>query len=178
MPSALLSVPSQSVAVTFTVTNLGTVATTAGSWTDSIYLSLDTTIDAGAVLLGRILHTGDLAAFSQYTTTLTSPVPGIIPGSYHVIVVTDSGLQVPDFNRANGTDVAPTEIAIQPPTLLIDTPLTGTIANGQDLYYRLDVAPGTSVGWQPRLRRHLNRKCLSCRALCPPIAIWACHRAI
>ena len=135
----------QTVTFTFTVTNLGTVATTVGSWTDSIYLSLDTTIDANAVLVGRIMHTGDLAPFSQYTAMLTAAVPGITPGSYHVIVVTDSGLQVPDFNRANSTGVATTEVSIQPPTLLIGTPLTGTIANGQDLYYRLAVTPGTSV---------------------------------
>ncbi len=135
----------QNVTVTFTVTNLGTVATTAGSWTDSVYLSTEAVVDGNAVLLGRVMHTGDLASQAQYFATLTAPVPGLAVGSYHVIVVVDSGLQVPDINRANGTGVAPTELSTQPPTLTVGTSISGTIANGQDLYYRLNVAPGTSV---------------------------------
>jgi RHS repeat-associated protein len=135
----------QPVAVSFTVTNLGTVPTTTGSWTDSVYLSIDATVDANAVLLGRLIHTGDLAAQAQYTATLTAPLPGIALGSYHVIVVADSGLQVPDINRANSNNVAPTELSIQPPVLTVGTPFSGTIADGQDLYFRLNVVPGTSV---------------------------------
>ncbi|HEV8060442.1 MAG TPA: CARDB domain-containing protein, partial [Gemmataceae bacterium] len=135
----------QNVTVTFTVTNLGTVATTAGSWTDSVYLSTEAVVDGNAVLLGRVMHTGDLASQAQYFATLTAPLPGLAVGSYHVIVVVDSGLQVPDVNRANGTGVAPTELSTQPPTLTVGTSISGTIANGQDLYYRLNVAPGTSV---------------------------------
>ena len=42
---------------------------------------------------------------AQYPATLTAPVPGLPVGSYHVIVVVDSGLQVPDINRANNTGV-------------------------------------------------------------------------
>jgi YD repeat-containing protein len=135
----------QNVTVTFTVTNLGTVATTTGSWTDSVYLSPEAVVDSNAVLLGRVTHTGDLAPLAQYTATLTAAVPGLIVGSYHVIVVADSGMQVPDINRANSTGVATTELSTQPPTLTIGTPLSGTIADGQDLYYRLNVTPGTNV---------------------------------
>ncbi len=135
----------QNVAVRFTVTNLGTVATTAGSWTDSVYLSLDGTIDNTAVLLGRVTHTGNLSSQAQYTATLTAAVPGLAIGSYHVIVVADSGLVVPDTDRANSTGLAPTELSTQPPSLAIGTSLSGTIANGQDLYYRLNATPGTNV---------------------------------
>ncbi len=135
----------QDVTVTYNVTNLGTVATTAGSWTDSVYLSTDAVVDANAVLLGRATHSGDLPAQAQYTGSLTAAVPGLLVGSYHVIVVVDSGLVVPDINRANNTAVATTELSTQPPLLAVGTPLSGTIANGQDLYYRLNVTPGTNV---------------------------------
>ena len=40
------------ITVDYSVTNLGTVATTAGSWTDSVYLSTTTTVDANAVAAG------------------------------------------------------------------------------------------------------------------------------
>ena len=135
----------QSITVSYTVTNLGTVTTTAGSWTDSVYLSLDGMVDSNAVLLGRVTHTGNLGSQAEYSASLTAPVPGLPVGSYHVLGVADSGLQVPDINRAAGTGVASTELSTQPPTLAVGTPLSGTIANGQDLYYRLNVAPGTSV---------------------------------
>ena len=135
----------QNVTVTFTVTNLGTVATTVGSWDDSVYLSTEAVVDGNAVLLGRVTHNGDLASQADYSASLTPPLPGLAVGSYHVIVVTDSGLQVPDLNRANNTGLAPTELSTQPPALTIGTPLSGTIASGQDLYYRLNVTPGTNV---------------------------------
>ncbi len=135
----------QSVTVTFNVTNLGTVPATAASWVDSVYLSPEAVIDSNAVLLGRVTHTGGLGYSAQYAATLTAPIPGLLVGSYFVIVVVDSDLVVPDFNRANNTGVATTELSTQPPPLLIGTPLSGTIANGQDLYYLLNVTPGTNV---------------------------------
>ena len=135
----------QNVTVTYTDTNLGTVPTTVGSWTDSVYLSTETVVDANAVLLGRVTHSGDLSTSGQYTGTVTAPVPALPVGSYHVIVVVDSDLAVPDINRANNVGVATTELSTQPPLLTVGTPLSGTIANGQDLYYRLNVTPGTNV---------------------------------
>ena len=62
-----------------------------------------------------------------------------------MIVEADSGLQVPDIKRANNTAVATAELSVQPPTLAVGTTLSGTIANGQDLYYQVAVAPSTSV---------------------------------
>ena len=103
----------QNVSVTYTVANLGTVAATEATWTDSVYLSIDPTIDANAVLLGRVSHSGNVAGLSQYTATMTAAVPGLAPGSYRVIVVADSALQVPDTNRANNTAVSTTELSVQ-----------------------------------------------------------------
>ncbi len=135
----------QNVTVTYTDTNLGTQATTAGNWTDSVYLSPETVVDANAVLLGRVTHTGNLAGLASYTGTLTAPLPGTMVGSYHVIVVVDSGLQVPDTNRANNVAVAATSLAVSAPLLTLGTPVTGTIASGQDLYYQLNLAEAADV---------------------------------
>ena len=135
----------QNITVNYTVNNLGTVASTTGSWTDSVYLSPVTTLDASALLLDRVTHTGDVAGLSSYSGSLPAPLPGLLAGSYHVIVVTDSALQVPDVNRTNNTGVTSVTLSVQEPLLTNGTALSGTIANGQDLYYRLNVTPGTNV---------------------------------
>ncbi len=135
----------QNVSISFDVTNLGTVATSVGKWVDSVYLSTQTAVDSSAVLLGRIAHSGDLTSQESYSENLTAPVPGLLVASYHVIVVADSGLVVPDINRTNNTGVAPTELSTQPPLLNVGTSFSSAIADGQDLYYRLNVTPGTNV---------------------------------
>ena len=135
----------QNVTVTYTATNLGTVATTAGTWTDSLYLSTSTVADASAMLLGRVTHTGDLGSQKQYAGSLTAILPGATVGNYHVIVVIDSGLSAPDINRANNVAVAATALPVTAPLLTLGTPVTGTIANSQDLYYQLDLASAADV---------------------------------
>ena len=56
-----------------------------------------------------------------------------------MIVVTDSGLQVPDLNRADNFAVATTTLSLSAPVLTVGTPVTGTIADGEDRYYQLDL---------------------------------------
>jgi RHS repeat-associated protein len=134
----------QNVSITYTVRNLS--ATPAqGDWYDSVYLSRDNTLDPGDALLGRVHHVGDVADLSSYTETLTAPLPALADGGYHVIVLADSRGLVPDPNRANNTGVSTQTMAATVPTLTLGTPLTGTIANGQDFYYRVVASPGKDV---------------------------------
>ena len=90
--------PGQTGAITWNVTDKG--ATAAGDWTDSVYLSTDGTVNAGDLLLGRVIHTGGLAGGASYTGSLTATFPAAA-GTYEVVVVTDSTDAVPDTNRAN-----------------------------------------------------------------------------
>jgi RHS repeat-associated protein len=133
-----------STAITYTVKNLSATPAT-GDWYDSVYLSRDGTLDPGDALLGRVHHVGDVAGLSSYTETLTAPLPALADGGYHVIVLADSRGLVPDPNRPNNTGVSSATIAVTVPVLTLGTPLTGTIANGQDLYYRLLLPPGQDV---------------------------------
>jgi len=138
----------QNITINYTVNNLGTVPTTAGPWTDSVYLSAAATLTADAMLLGRVTHAGALAGLSSYAGALTAPLPGLLNGSYHVLVVVDSGLQVPDVNRANNTGFSAALLHMTTSVLSVGTPVSGTIAKGQDLYYRLNVTPGANVQLQ------------------------------
>src|SRR5262249_41460691 len=93
----------QTVSVGYAVQNTSSNATTITQWTDSLYLSLDATLDPSDVLLGRVDHNGTVNGNTSYTGTYTGPMPAVQPGLYHVIVVSDSRSFVPDTNRANNT---------------------------------------------------------------------------
>jgi RHS repeat-associated protein len=134
----------QNMTVNYTVNNDGTVAAT-GSWTDSIYLSTDGSLNANALLFGRATHTGDVAGMGSYTGSLTAPLPEGAFGNYQVIVLVDSREQVPDVNRANTLGTAPTALQINVPMLQLGGTVSGTIANGQDVYYHLVVPPTDDV---------------------------------
>ena len=139
-----MGTPGQNITVNYTVANLSPAAAT-GSWTDSVYLSPDGTVNANDLLLGRVTHTGGLARMSSYNGTLTAPLPGVVNGSYYVIVTTDSQLQVPDVSRANNTGVSAPLPVRAGQILTLGTAVSGTIASGQDLYYEVDVTPGKNV---------------------------------
>jgi YD repeat-containing protein len=62
-----------------------------------------------------------------------------------VIVVADSRKQVPDTDRTNNTVASADLLSVSVPVLVLDQTVSGTIANGQDVYYRVDVPAGQDV---------------------------------
>jgi YD repeat-containing protein len=136
----------QNVTIAFTVDNLGTVTAT-GSWVDSVYLTFGTTLRANDLLIGRVAHTGNVAGLASYSASLSAPLPAVTDGSYHIIVVADSRLQVPSTNRANGTGES-AALPVHAQALTLGTPIPGTIQNGQELYYEVLVRPGQDVQLQ------------------------------
>ncbi|MFI5460385.1 MAG: RHS repeat-associated core domain-containing protein [Isosphaerales bacterium] len=133
----------QPVTITFGVTDQSGVAS-EGTWVDSVYLASGTTLNGTAVLLGRLNDPGGIGPGQTVTRSLTARVPGIT-GSEHVIVVVDSQDTTFDPNRANNTAASSSAITISVPVLTLGTPITGSIAAGEDLFYRLNVPPGTTV---------------------------------
>ncbi len=75
----------QDVAVTYTADNLSDLAVTQ-DWYDSLYLTQGATLDSSAILLDRVYITSPVAAHGSYTETLDVPLPGVLPGNYHVIL--------------------------------------------------------------------------------------------
>ena len=87
----------QAVTVTWTVTNSGNFSTTAGAWTDAVYISANQTLDPSATLLGTFGHTGDLVVGASYTTdsqSVTIPVTFLPVSStnrtFYFLVQTDT----------------------------------------------------------------------------------------
>ena len=108
------SSPGDNVSISYSVANT-TAIPIAGDWTDSVYLSSSSSFGPDAVLLARVPHTGGLAVGDNYTGTADAVLPNLVDGTYHVIVVADSSVQVPDTNRADNTLVSTNTLQVQVP---------------------------------------------------------------
>jgi RHS repeat-associated protein len=137
--------PGQAANIGYVVKNLSTTATVVTDWIDSVYLSKNSVLDPSAVLVQRVSHSGTLNGGATYNGQTTVPLPGINTGEYHVIVVADSRSFVPDTNRANNTLTAAATVNVTVPDINLAQPVNGTITNGEDIYYRVDLPPGKTV---------------------------------
>ncbi len=136
--------PGENATINYTVQNLS-ANDLGGTWFDSLYLSRDITYSPDDLLIGRVEHLGGVAAMSTYNESLQAPLPAVIDGDYHVIVIADSRGLVPDTDRTNNTLASSSTVPIASQPLTFDVTTIGAIANGQDIYFRLDVPAGGDV---------------------------------
>jgi len=130
------------VTFSYTVRNVGTNATTITTWTDTIYLSRDGSLDASDTILTRVTRTGSpLAANATYTQTITTPLTAALPGSYRLIVVSDSGGIVADSDRSNNLAASNDVLALDVRTLSLGSSFAGTLRDNQEYLLRVE-APG------------------------------------
>lgn len=94
------------VDVSFTVTNRGNRATRETSWNDSLYLSVDPSLDSGDYLIpgafisGGRPASGGLAAGASYRTTVRITVPFDITGTFYLLAYTDADAGRNDYARS------------------------------------------------------------------------------
>ena len=131
--------------VSYTVNNLQDTPTWVSSWVDSVYLSAGTTLDSTAQLIGRVNHDGTVDGLGFYVGTLNATLPGAIPGNYHIIVACDSRGLVPDIDRSNNTAASTATFPVEIPSLTLGTAVTGTIADGQQVFYQITLPAGHDV---------------------------------
>jgi RHS repeat-associated protein len=136
--------PGQNVTLSYTIKNLSDIPAT-GDWIDSVYLSRDGVLDPDDALLARVQHTGGVAGMATYSETVTAALPSLADGAYRVIVLADSRGLMPDADRANNQGASTQSIALSLPTLTLGVPVTGTIAPGRKLYYKVLVLPGKDL---------------------------------
>ena len=145
------------VNIQFTVVN-NSINPAYGRWTDAVYLSSDTNWSLDDILLGKVVHTGDLAADASYTASLLATLPPLKDGSWHVIVRPDlynevfegaitlgpKGVVLP-AGEANNRIASAASLAVTVPTLQVATTLDTTLTTGQDRLYRVSVAAGQTM---------------------------------
>ncbi len=142
--------PGQDLTVNYSVQNAGS-ATSVSSWVDSVFLSSSPAINASAVLLGQVTHTGVVAAGGTYPGTLKAAVPAVAPGSYFIVVEADSQGLVADAARADTVLATTSPVPVTVPSLALaaagatPTPATGTLATGESTAFQLQVPAGQTV---------------------------------
>jgi len=153
-------VAGQEATIQYTVDNLSdTVA--EGEWTDSLYLSADSSVDPSDRLIARHKHTGDVPGLASYTETVTAPLPSDSEGLFRVLVVADSRGRVPDIDRSNNLGVSVNAARVSVTPLPIGQSLSPAVQNGQSRYYRVDVPPGDDVRITAQLANPLQADVLA-----------------
>ena len=124
----------QSLAVSWIVTNAGTVATLAPIWYDALYLSKDQVLDPATDLkLGTYPRPRGLGVGERYTNAASIPIPSSASGPYYLFALADSGGQVFEYNGEDNNLVpnpAPLLVTLSAPADLTVTNLTLTPASG------------------------------------------------
>ena len=139
------AISGQNVSITYTVHNLGP-NWVRGSWTDALFISADQTWSINDPLLGKInMVNANIAPGGSYTQTLTAPMPGVIPGTYHVIVRSDIRNQIREGNLVNNLAASIDQILVDFEELTLGVPTTGTLSAGQFVYYRVEVPAGETL---------------------------------
>lgn len=137
-------VPGQEATITYTVNNEGAEGA-IGSWFDSVYLSADDQWDISDPLFGQVRHDGGVVAGGSYSETVTAPLPGVLPGDYFVIVRSDIRNQIPENSEENNIGASLDQVALDAELLALGVPATGTLAEDQSVYYRIEVDAGETL---------------------------------
>ena len=80
----------ETVSLSWTVSNAGP-GTAWPNWSDSVYLSTDTTYGSGDTLVTSQTRSTSLAMGASYTVTKSVALPGVPAGSYYLLLRTDHG---------------------------------------------------------------------------------------
>jgi hypothetical protein len=130
--------PGVNATITYTIENQGDDAA-LGSWYDSIYISADDTWDISDAFFGRVHHVGNVAGGASYSHSLTAPLPGVLPGEYHVIIRSDIRNQIPESDETNNIGASLDRVEIDAQLLPLGEPQSGTLAQGLAVYYKTEV---------------------------------------
>ncbi|NJM14141.1 MAG: hypothetical protein HC896_01020, partial [Bacteroidales bacterium] len=95
----------QMVTVAWEVQNIGTAGTNATWWHDAVYLSTDTILSAGDILLVKPKHNGSLGSMQSYNASSSFQVPNGVEGNYYLLVATDVDYKTSDNDFSNNWGV-------------------------------------------------------------------------
>lgn len=129
-----------SVPIEWTIQNLGD-DDVHGRWRDSVYLSVDTTLDASDVFLGRFqsVLTEPLPPQSVATFAGEIPLRAVTPGDYHVIVRADILNEMNDFNDDNNSEASTGTLAISAEVLALGVEEGSPLLARQERYFGTEI---------------------------------------
>lgn len=125
----------QEIRVAYTITNIGTSALPARSWTDKFFLSIDTVYSTTDLQIGNKACEHSLQIGESYrdTANITIPLPN--SGRENLLVYVNANNGFFERNRSNNVNYRPISIRLPDPGDLIVTQINcgDTITSGQDL---------------------------------------------
>ncbi len=137
-------IPGSQASISYSVSNQGSNAA-LGSWRDTLYLSADSSWDIGDQVFGSAQVYGPLNGGASYSQTITAALPGLTPGTYHVIVRSDILNNVVESNNANNLAASLDAVQLDVQALTLGTAVQGTLGAGQSLFYKVVVGAGETV---------------------------------
>jgi RHS repeat-associated protein len=116
-----------------------------GSWKDSIYLSSDAVWDVDDVLFASVQKSHSVVAHGSYSESVTSELPGLTPGSYHIIIRSDILNQLPESNNANNIGASLDVAAVDVQSLTLGVAANGVLTQGKAVFYKVEVGAGETL---------------------------------
>lgn len=113
--------------VSWTGSNDSAAMSNSASWSDTVYLSTNTTFEPGDTLIGGSIRNGQLASGQTYGGNANVTIPNIAPGNYYLFVNADSGGHVSEGINENNNVSSPIAINISAPQ--VDLQVTSVTAD-------------------------------------------------
>ncbi len=134
-----------SVRIDWTVDNLQGEA--VGSWSDAVYLSLDQDWDIDDIKIGEVRASGPIADGGDYDASLTTQLPGMLPGEYYVIVTTDLRDEQREAGggQANNASVSAGQISVDAQEIFPGVPIQGALGLGEGRYFKISLTAGQTL---------------------------------
>ncbi|MGB2823216.1 MAG: FG-GAP-like repeat-containing protein, partial [Phycisphaerae bacterium] len=132
--------------IAYTVVNEGDAAISGQSWHDALYLSADTWLDAGDLLLAESpTISQDLAPGETFSGIIEATIPAeAAGGTCYLILSADDGWEVLERHQLNNELAAAADVTI--PELASGVPVSIAFTeDSRERYYRIDVPAGRNL---------------------------------
>ena len=144
-PSAVVAAPGDPLSISWSVANMGEFHL-AKSWVDAVYLSVDTHLDPGEDrLLGKVEHTGGLAAGDTYDSIWNGVVPDDVAGPQYLLVATNDGNAFPESSRSNNVRTSQVPINVSADVLVLGSSQSDTLREDHWRFYQFEALAGQDV---------------------------------
>ena len=142
MPNTMA--PGEPASIHYTAQNIGNDPVTDRSWQDAIYLSRDSHLDSGDILLESVGVTRDIAQGATYDGTISITFPLVEEGPYYLILSINDDWSFAERHRLNNELKMEVDIAIL--ELEEDEFHIGEYSKGcVEQYFRLNIPSGRNL---------------------------------
>ncbi|MCP5528023.1 MAG: pre-peptidase C-terminal domain-containing protein [Verrucomicrobiales bacterium] len=139
--SPLVVDPGAEITVQWIIENTGD-RDLEGDWLDAVYLSSDRYLStAEDRQLGLVPHSGGLPIGETYAGEWVGVLPEGVAGPWYVIFQVNHTPEFREITSVNNVRTFEQSLAISIPELAGDSSVSGALASGQWVYYRLDADP-------------------------------------